>query len=77
MSLFYPTNPKGRGSDDVLTMLRDLYSKHPETRYLEPYELQTFLWSLNYTDELIAEAEIAAAIEVARTDLDPDEGRRE
>jgi hypothetical protein len=32
------------------------------------------LWSLNYTDELLDEAEIAAAVEVARTDFDPDEG---
>jgi len=55
-------------------MLRDLYPKHPEARYREPYELQSLLWSLGYTDELLGEAEIAAAIEVARTDYDPDEG---
>jgi hypothetical protein len=55
-------------------MVRDLYSKRLEARNLEPYELQTLLWSLGYTDELIPEAEISAAIEVARTDLDPDKG---
>jgi hypothetical protein len=55
-------------------MVRDLYSKRPETYYLEPYELQSLLWSLSYCDDLIPEAEIAAAIEVARSDFDPDAG---
>jgi hypothetical protein len=59
---------------DVLAMVRDLYIKRSETHYLEAYELQSLLWSLGYCDDLIPEAEIAAAIEVARTDLDPDEG---
>ena len=71
MDSFYPISP--RGSRDVLSMVRELYSRRPEARYLEPYELQSLLWSLGYTDELIDEAEIAAAIEVARTDFDPDE----
>jgi hypothetical protein len=31
------------------------------------------LYSLNYTNGLVEEVEIAAAIEVARTDYDPDE----
>jgi hypothetical protein len=52
--------------------VRELYSRRPEARYLEPYELQSLLWFLGYADELIPEAEIAAAIEVARTDLDPE-----
>jgi hypothetical protein len=59
---------------DVLAMVRDLYIKRSETHYLEAYELQSLLCSLGYWDDLIPEAEIAAAIEVARTDLDPDEG---
>jgi hypothetical protein len=63
-----PDNP------DVLAMVRDVYIKRSETHYLEAYELQSLLWSLGYWDDLIPEAEIAAAIEVARTDLDPDEG---
>jgi len=58
----------------VLALIRELYSRRPEARDLEPYELQSLLWSLNYTDELLDEGEIAAAIEVARTDSDPDEG---
>ena len=74
MCPLYPSEPDPHHSHDVLPMLRDLYSKRPETRYLEPYELQSLLWSLRYCDDLIPEAEIAAAIEVARTDLDPDEG---
>jgi hypothetical protein len=61
-------------SSEIIPLLRELYSRRPETRDLEPYELQSILWSLNYTDELVDEANIAAAIEVARTDFDPDEG---
>jgi hypothetical protein len=71
---FYPTNPNPRDSRDVLPMLRELYSRRPETRDLEPWELQHILWSLGYSDELLDEGEIAAAVEVARTDFDPDEG---
>jgi hypothetical protein len=61
-------------SAEILPMLRELYSRLPETRYREPYELQSLLWFLGYTDGLAPEAEIAAAIEVARTDWNPDEG---
>jgi hypothetical protein len=74
MSSFYPTKPDPHGSDNVLSMARDLYSKHPEMQNLEAWEVQHVLWTLNYTDELIAEGAIAAIIEVARTDFDPDEG---
>jgi len=55
-------------------MIRVLYSRRPETQELEPWEFQMLLWSLNYTDHLLPEDEIAAAIEVARTHFDPDEG---
>ena len=48
--------------------LRDLYSCLPEYRHLQPWELQWVLYALNYTDELEDEAQIAAAVEVARTD---------
>jgi hypothetical protein len=68
---FYPTNPNPH---DVVPMLRELYSRRPETRDLEPWELQHILWSLGYSDELLDVGEIAAAVEVARTDFDPDEG---
>jgi hypothetical protein len=59
---------------DVPALVRELYSRLPEARTLEPYELQGTLWLLRYTEDLAPEAEIAAAIEVARTDFDPDEG---
>jgi hypothetical protein len=58
---------------NLLASIRELYSRLPETRDLEAWELQHVLWSLGYTDGLAPEAEIAAAIEVARTDHDPDE----
>jgi hypothetical protein len=74
MTPLYGTNPSPRDEQNVLAMIRELYSRCPEARDLEPYELQSLLYSLNYTDELINEAEIAAAIEVARTDYDPDQG---
>ena len=52
----------------LLPALRDLYSRLPETYHLEPWELQHILFSLGYTDDLADEAEIAAAVEVARGD---------
>jgi len=48
--------------------VRDLYSRLPETYHLEPWELQHVLFSLGYVDDLADEAEIAAAVEVARGD---------
>jgi hypothetical protein len=61
-------------SAEIVPLLRDLYSEHPEHLDREPYELQSLLWSLGYCEDLIPEAEIAVTIEVARTDLDPDAG---
>jgi hypothetical protein len=58
----------------LLAAVRELFSRLPETRCLEPWELQHILYSLGYTDDLAHEAEIAAAIDVARTDWTPDEG---
>jgi hypothetical protein len=69
----YPADPNPHDSWDVRPMVRDLYSRRPEAQDLEPWELQTLLWSLNYTDDLLPEDEIAAAVEVARTPFDPDE----
>ena len=59
---------------NLLPLIRELYSRRPETRYHEPWELQHLLFSLGYSDGLVAEAQIAAAVEVARTDWLPDEG---
>ena len=52
----------------LLASVRDLYSRLLETYLLEPWELQHLLFSLGYTDDLADEAEIAAAVEVARGD---------
>lgn len=56
----------------LLADVRELYSRFPETRSLEPYELQGTLWLLHYADGLLPEAEIAAAVQVARTDFGPE-----
>jgi hypothetical protein len=55
-------------STHLLPAIRDLYSRQPEYWHLQPWELQWLLYALNYTDELEDEAEIAAAVEVARGD---------
>ena len=52
----------------LLPALRDLYSRLPETYNLQPWELQHILFSLGYVDDLVDEAEIASAAEVARGD---------
>jgi hypothetical protein len=54
---------------NILPLLRDLYGRHPEMRYLEAWELQSALFVLGYADELLDEWEIAAAADVARQDL--------
>jgi hypothetical protein len=54
----------------LLPAVRDLYSRLPETYHLQPWELAHVLFSLGYTDDpaKLDEAEIAAAVEVARSD---------
>jgi hypothetical protein len=59
---------------NLLALVRELYSRHPEYWHHETWELQHVLYSLGYTDGLVEEAEIAAAVEVARTDWFPGEG---
>jgi hypothetical protein len=56
-------------AQELLPSVRDIYSRYPEFRYLAPWEMQHLLWSLHYTDELEDEAVIAAAMDVARTDM--------
>jgi hypothetical protein len=53
---------------ELMPMLRDLFSRRPECRCLEAWELQTLLWSLGYTDDLADEGEIEDAVEVAHGD---------
>jgi hypothetical protein len=56
------------GSAELLLAIRNLYSRHPEYFLHEPWELVHVLYSLNYTDDLVDEKEIAATVEVARGD---------
>ena len=55
-------------SAQLLPAIRELYSRHPEYFHHEPWELAHVLFSLGYVEDLADEAEIAAAVEVARTD---------
>ena len=52
----------------LLPAIRDLYSKRPEYSHHEPCEHAYVLFSLGYVEDLAGEAEIAAAVEVARGD---------
>jgi hypothetical protein len=58
----------GTVSAHLLPAVRDLYGRHPEYRDLAPWELAQVLWSLNYTNDLESEGEIAGAADVARQD---------
>ena len=58
---------------NLLALVRELYSHRPEALFLEAWELQSLLFLLGYTNGLAPEAEIAAAMEVARGDFDPEE----
>ena len=55
-------------SAQLLPAIRELCSRRPEYFHHKPWELVHVLYSLNYTDDLADEAEIAAAVEVARGD---------
>jgi hypothetical protein len=48
----------------IVPLLRDLFSRLPEYRHHEAWELQWSLYALNYTDELLDEDAIAAALEL-------------
>jgi len=58
---------------DLLPKVRELFSRMPETRFREAWELQALLFSLGYSEGLVPEAEIAAAMEVAHGDYDPED----
>ena len=59
---------------DLLPKVRELFSHYPAARFREAWEVQHLLFSLGFSDGLVPEAQIAAAIEVARTDWMLDEG---
>ena len=44
MRRLYPANLNLRDSWYLLPIVRDLYSRQPETQDLEPWKLQTLLW---------------------------------
>ena len=50
-------------SAQLLPAIRELYSRRSEYFHHEPWELQRVFYSLNYTDDLADEAEIAATAE--------------
>jgi hypothetical protein len=55
-------------SAHLLPAIRDLFSRRPEYFHHEPWELAHVLFSLGYVEDLADEADIAAAVEVARGD---------
>jgi hypothetical protein len=61
-------------SRELLPLLRELFSIHPEMRLLEAYHLAWILYALNYTNELEDDAEIESARQVALLDLYPERG---
>jgi hypothetical protein len=60
-------------SREILPMLREPFSRRPEAPYLGAWELQSLLFSVRYANGLLNEGDIAA-LEVARTDFDPEAG---
>ena len=52
----------------LLPAIRELFSRRPEYFHYEPWERMHVLFSLGYVEDLAGEAEIAAAVEVARGD---------
>ena len=57
---------------NLLASIREIYSRRPESRFLEAWALQSFLFLLGYCAGLAPEAEIEAAMQVARGDYDPE-----
>jgi hypothetical protein len=55
---------------ELLPLVRELFSRNPEYRDHEAWELQWLLFSLNYTNRLEDENTIENARDVALTDLD-------
>ncbi len=53
---------------ELLPLIRELFSRNPEYRDLEPGDLAWLLFSLRYANDLENAHEIAAAVEVARGD---------
>jgi hypothetical protein len=54
---------------ELLPLIRELISRHPEYRQRDGWELAWLLFALGYTADLEDEGAIAAAAEIARSDL--------
>jgi hypothetical protein len=71
---FYPINSKLRGAHELLPILREFFSRYPEYRHREAWELPWLLYALGFSNDLEDENEIASAAETTRRDFDPEEG---
>jgi hypothetical protein len=72
--LFYPINSNPRDAYELLPILREFFSRYPEYRHREAWELQWLLYALGFSNDLEDENEIASAAETTRRDFDPEEG---
>ena len=70
----YPINSKSRGAHELLPLLREFFSRYPEYRHREAWELQWLLYALGFSNDLEDENEIVSAAETTRRDFDPEEG---
>jgi hypothetical protein len=71
---FYPINSNPRGAHELLPILREFFSRYPEYRHREAWELQWLLYALGFSNDLEDENEIASAAETTSRDFDPEEG---
>ena len=64
------TSPQRSITDEpnLLAAIRDLFSRFPEYRHRDSWELQWLLYALNYTNKLEDEGEITAAVEALRVE---------
>lgn len=52
--------------DQILPLLQALYLRDPTYRHARPNEAQALLWTLGYTEGVLPEEEIEAAMTVRR-----------
>ena len=57
-----------RTAVELLPVIRQLLSRHPEYAGHEAWELVHVLYSLGFVDDLVDEEELDAALQVARGD---------
>jgi hypothetical protein len=69
-----PISSNPRDAHELLPLLREFFSRYPEYRHHEAWELQWLLYALGFSNDLEDENEIATRAETARRDFDPEEG---